>query len=161
MICGYRDAARFALSDQTCTALQLVNFWQDVRRDLLDRDRVYIPRDVAAAHRLDLDALRAGVLAGDVCDDDDVGAAYRATVRDLVARTRLGFERGRALLPLVRDDVRPAIRLFTLGGEAVLRKIVRAGYATHRRRPRVGRLGKAALLARAWLSSLTTGKEQP
>ena len=176
MICGYRDAARFALSDQTCTALQLVNFWQDVRRDLLDRDRVYIPREVAKAHGLDLDNLRAVVDGRDQRgqrgqrgpDDADAGsdAAYRATIRDLADRTRSRFEQGRSLLPLVRDDVRPAIHLFTLGGEAVLRKIVRAGYATHRRRPRVGRFGKAALFARAWLSGMARSspvieKEQP
>ena len=41
-LCGYNDAERFALSDKTCTALQLANFWQDVTRDL-DKDRVYLP----------------------------------------------------------------------------------------------------------------------
>ena len=41
-ICGYRDAERQMLSDKTCTALQLANFWQDVRRDILDRDRIYL-----------------------------------------------------------------------------------------------------------------------
>ena len=44
-MCGYRDAQRQRLSDRTCTALQLANFWQDVRRDILDRDRIYIPAD--------------------------------------------------------------------------------------------------------------------
>src|SRR6201997_5204514 len=42
--CGYRDAERFALSDLTCTALQLANFWQDVRVDWA-KDRVYLPQD--------------------------------------------------------------------------------------------------------------------
>ena len=40
--CGYRDAERFALSDQTCSALQLANFWQDVRVDYA-KDRIYFP----------------------------------------------------------------------------------------------------------------------
>src|SRR5580700_6816181 len=39
-LCGYRDAARQALSDATCTALQLANFWQDITVDL-EKDRVY------------------------------------------------------------------------------------------------------------------------
>src|SRR5262249_47753278 len=43
-LCGYRDAERLNLSDQTCTALQLANFWQDVTRDL-EKDRIYIPQE--------------------------------------------------------------------------------------------------------------------
>ncbi len=41
-LCGYNDPQRLALSDKTCAALQLANFWQDVTRDL-DKDRIYIP----------------------------------------------------------------------------------------------------------------------
>src|ERR1700744_3066989 len=40
--CGYRDAERFALSDYTCTALQLANFWQDVSVDYR-KDRISLP----------------------------------------------------------------------------------------------------------------------
>ena len=42
-MCGYRDEERQQLSDTTCTALQLTNFWQDVRRDIFERDRIYLP----------------------------------------------------------------------------------------------------------------------
>ena len=45
-LCGYRDEQRQRLSDATCTALQLANFWQDVSRDL-EKGRIYIPLDVA------------------------------------------------------------------------------------------------------------------
>src|SRR5436305_1750216 len=44
-LCGYRDDQRQRLSDKTCTALQLANFWQDVRRDIDERDRIYLPRE--------------------------------------------------------------------------------------------------------------------
>src|SRR2546429_2482683 len=47
-LCGYRDRERQALSDFTCTALQLANFWQDVSRDL-EKDRIYIPADLMTA----------------------------------------------------------------------------------------------------------------
>src|SRR5207245_1134668 len=50
-LCGYRDEQRQRLSDATCTALQLANFWQDVSRDL-DIGRIYIPLDAAAAQGL-------------------------------------------------------------------------------------------------------------
>jgi len=45
-LCGYRDEQRQLLSDATCTALQLANFWQDVSRDL-EKGRIYIPLDAA------------------------------------------------------------------------------------------------------------------
>src|SRR6476660_1659569 len=48
-MCGYRDAERQQLSDRTCTALQLANFWQDVARDLAERNRIYIPRESMAS----------------------------------------------------------------------------------------------------------------
>src|SRR5437588_5785731 len=44
-LCGYSDAERQRLSDATCTALQLANFWQDVTVDL-KKDRVYIPLEL-------------------------------------------------------------------------------------------------------------------
>ena len=50
-LCGYRDAERQKLSDYTCTALQLANFWQDVSRDL-EKGRIYIPLDALAEHGL-------------------------------------------------------------------------------------------------------------
>ena len=50
-LCGYRDEARQKLSDYTCTALQLANFWQDVSRDL-EKGRIYIPLDALSAHGL-------------------------------------------------------------------------------------------------------------
>ena len=50
-LCGYRDEQRQRLSDATCTALQLANFWQDVSRDL-EKGRIYIPMDAAASHGL-------------------------------------------------------------------------------------------------------------
>src|SRR5207237_8780308 len=57
-ICGYSDAERQQLSDHTCTALQLANFWQDVTVDQL-KDRVYLPLDLLAANNYTVDDLFA------------------------------------------------------------------------------------------------------
>jgi squalene synthase HpnC len=57
-LCGYRDEERYALSDATCTALQLANFWQDVTVDL-EKDRVYLPLSLLEAHGYPVDALFA------------------------------------------------------------------------------------------------------
>jgi phytoene/squalene synthetase len=93
--------------------------------------------------------------------DERADAACRATLGELVDRTRPLFAAGRALLPLVDPAVRAPIRLFSLGGEAVLAKIVRGGYSTHRTRPRLGPVAKAALLARTWLTTDTRPPEAP
>jgi len=163
---GVRDAESHRLSDATCTALQLTNFWQDVRRDIVERDRLYLPADVAGKHRLSrgllVEAVRADAAAGDDCGCADVPTAgisallpaYRATLRELVGRTRPMFEEGRKLWPRVPRDVRIDIKLFTLGGEAVLKQIERRGYDTLTARPSLGRGAKAGLLLRAVIGKL-------
>lgn len=172
-VCGYRDQRRQQLSDATCTALQLANFWQDVRRDILERDRVYVPAEVAARHRLDIGLMVKAVQidhdAGPNCTAcgtgqsipsagiNAIGPAYRATIRDLVDRTWPLFERGRGLLPLVLRDVRLDIRLFTLGGESILRMIERLNYNTLVARPSLSRGAKIALLMRAVVGKVVGG----
>ena len=47
-VCGYRDAERFALSDHTCSALQLANFWQDVRVDYTKGPHLFSRRKTCA-----------------------------------------------------------------------------------------------------------------
>ncbi len=141
MLGGYREESLFKLSDATCTALQLANHWQDVRRDWL-KGRVYIPRDIMAAHGYSYKAL---------ADDIGRGAAsdgYRATLRDLVGRAERLFAEG---LPLAdRLDRRLAIdvELFSRGGTAVLDKIRALDFDTIRARPKVSGADRLMLLLR-------------
>ncbi|MBJ7455388.1 MAG: squalene/phytoene synthase family protein, partial [Thermoleophilia bacterium] len=60
-VLGYRDAWRIGLSDATCSGLQLVNFWQDIARDLRDRDRIYLPREAMERFGVAEDDLRRPV----------------------------------------------------------------------------------------------------
>ena len=85
-LCGYRDAERQALSDATCTALQLANFWQDVTVDL-EKDRVYLPLDLLEAHGYPLEALFAR----------QFDPRFRAAMQEAVNVTRGLFLKG---LPL-------------------------------------------------------------
>src|SRR5262245_15204839 len=80
---GYADAERQALSDFTCTALQLANFWQDVKRDL-KKDRIYIPIDVLGDCGLSESDLFAHVF----------DERYVRLMQILVARTRELFHKG-------------------------------------------------------------------
>jgi squalene synthase HpnC len=140
-MCGHRDEQRQKLSDQTCTALQLANFWQDVRRDLLDLDRIYIPAESMkkfAVTETQLRELR--------CDD-----RFRNLLKFEVDRTEAMFAQGEGLLELVDASVRPQISLFTAGGRAILQAIRRRNYDTLSCRPSLSSMQKVRLIARALL----------
>jgi phytoene/squalene synthetase len=89
-----RTRSGFRLSDATCTALQLANFWQDVRRDYAKGT------DLPAAGRHA--ALRSGeeTIAGGVATPE-----FRALLRHEVDFTRGLFEEGLALIGMVRRDL--------------------------------------------------------
>ena len=137
---GYRDAERKRLSDFTCTALQLANFWQDVRRDL-EMGRIYIPVE---------DMERFGVAEEDLAQGVATDA-FRRLMAFQVERTRELFAQGAPLTDRVEGVARLDIRLFTLGGLSVLDAIERQGYDVLRRRPVVTKRRKAWLLAKALL----------
>jgi squalene synthase HpnC len=134
-VLGYRDGWRAAYSDRTCIGLQLVNFWQDIRRDLDERDRIYLPA---------ADMARLGVREADL-------SRARATpaLRDLVAletgRARAHLEAGAPLARLVDRRTGLALRMFTAGGLALCDAIARQDHDTLRSRPSPGRLGRARI----------------
>jgi squalene synthase HpnC len=137
-LCGCFDDERAALSDQVCTALQLANFWQDVRRDF-DEGRVYLPEEDRARFGYgdaDLHARR--------CTPEFVHL-----LRFEVDRTRDLFYRGFPLVERMPADLRADVELFIQGGLAILRKIERQGFDTWSRRPVLNRWEKGLLLAGA------------
>jgi squalene synthase HpnC len=137
-LCGYRDSQRQSLSDLTCTALQLANFWQDVSRDL-DKDRIYIPVEDFSSY---------GLSERDLFERrfDD---RYANLMRGLIARTRTLFEQGLPLAEMVEPHLRIDIELFSRGGLAVLDAIESIGFNTLGRRPTISRATKLFLLTRA------------
>jgi squalene synthase HpnC len=149
-VCGYRDAERQRLSDFTCTALQLANFWQDVRRDLLELDRIYIPEESMMRFGVDEAQLRAGR-----CDDN-----FRALIRFEVDRAQALFDQGDQLLPLLDWSVRRQITLFGRGGRAVLAVIRRQNYDTLTRRPVLSRWEKGRLILGALVFPLSTRRDR-
>jgi squalene synthase HpnC len=145
-LCDYRDAERQRLSDATCTALQLANFWQDVSRDL-DIGRIYIPLDAAAAH---------GLSEGDIVERR-FDERYVRLMKDLIAKTRTLFAEGRPLAKMVNGRLSVDLEMFTRGGLAVLDAIEAMGYDTLNRRPSVSKLKQAVLLGRALVAHLVGG----
>jgi squalene synthase HpnC len=134
-LCGYSDARRQALSDATCTALQLANFWQDVTVDLL-KDRVYIPLDVLERHGYPLDDLFARRFS----------PAFREAMREAVAKASDLFLEGAPLAGMVSRRLALDIDLFSRGGMRVLEKIERKGYNVLAGRPAISKAERVRLL---------------
>jgi phytoene synthase len=137
-LCGYRDAERQKLSDYTCTALQLANFWQDVSRDL-EKGRIYIPLDALAAH---------GLTETDIIERR-FSERYVSLMKDLIARTRVLFAAGMSLVESVEGPLRVDIEMFSRGGLAILDAIERSGYDTLNHRPALTKWSQIRLLTRA------------
>lgn len=135
-VSGYRDERRQNLSDRTCTALQLANFWQDVRRDIVERDRIYLPRDSMKQFGVSEEQIIAGR-----CDEH-----YRRLIRFEVDRCQRIFDEGKALLPLLAPAVRRHVALFGKGGEAILEAIRRQKYDTLSKRPTLSKWQKGRLV---------------
>jgi squalene synthase HpnC len=137
-LCGYSDSRRQRLSDATCTALQLANFWQDVSVDLR-KDRVYIPLDVMERHGCaveDLIARRAT-------------PAFRETMREAVAKARGLFLEGLPLSGMLNRRLAVDIDLFSRGGMRVLDKIEACGYDVLAARPSISKTERVRLLMAA------------
>jgi phytoene synthase len=139
-----REPVAFELSDNICTALQLANFWQDVRTDL-ERGRIYLP--LKDLRRFDLslreiDELRSRCVPGTA----DRWARFLSFE---IGRTRELFLKGSALPNLVTPELRLQLRLTWLGGMAILSKIESVGYDVFGHRPSLSRLDFLKLYLRA------------
>jgi len=132
------DARSLAQSDSVCSALQLVNFWQDAEIDWA-KDRIYLPQD---------EMRRFGVgeshLSERRCDD-----SWRALLAFQVERSRRmlldGWPLGRALPGRMGLEIRATVR----GGLRILEKLESAGYDMFRRRPVLTWLDWPLIMARA------------
>ena len=145
--CGYRDAERFALSDFTCTALQLANFWQDVSVDYL-KNRIYLPQE---------DMRRFGVTEEQIrerrCTEE-----FRALMKFEVENAQKLFEMGLPLIGKLDAELAVDIDLFSRGGQEILRAIARRNYDVLSGRPSISKPRKLALLMRALTKKLLPGR---
>jgi squalene synthase HpnC len=142
-LCGYSDPERQKLSDFTCTALQLANFWQDVTSDYA-RGRIYLPLE---------DLRRFGVTEDDLARNRNT-PAFRAMMKFEVERARDWFRQGLPLISQVDRELAIDLELFSRGGQEILRAIERQDFAVLGDRPSISRSRKLILVARAALGKL-------
>jgi squalene synthase HpnC len=140
---GYHDSGRQQLSDYTCTALQLANFWQDVSPDF-QKGRIYLPLE-------DLD--KFGVTEANIAGKQNT-PQFMELMRFEVERAREWFDRGLPLVGKVSRELAIDIELFSRGGQEILNAIERQGYAVLGNRPAISKSRKLALVARAALHKL-------
>lgn len=134
-LCGYSDSERIALSDATCTALQLANFWQDVAVDL-EKDRVYLPLCLFEQHGYMLEDLYARRYT----------PAFRAVMRDAVECARSLFRTGLPLSRMVDKRLALDLDLFSRGGLRILDKIEQQDYNVLARRPSISKSERVRIL---------------
>jgi squalene synthase HpnC len=134
---GYRDAECQHLSDFTCTALQLANFWQDVTVDL-QKDRVYLPQFLFRKYGYSVDDLFAlkfdhrfqSIMSESVDVADDL------------------FHRGLPLIKTVDRRLALDLELFSRGGMRVLDKIRAQHYDVLKSRPAISKWERLRILLR-------------
>jgi squalene synthase HpnC len=136
--CGEVSEENFRLSDATCSALQLANFWQDVRVDW-EKDRVYLPQDDMQRFKVSDATVAAGVAT----------AEFRALMKFEVDCARSLFEQGLPLIGRVNRDLALDLDLFSRGGLEILRAIERCDYDVLSARPAISKRTKLGLALRA------------
>jgi squalene synthase HpnC len=141
-LCRSVTPEHVALSDSTCTGLQLVEFWQDLGEDA-GRGRVYVPQEDLARFGYDEERLLRGV-----ADD-----AFRAVMAFEAERTRELLEQGRPLGRRLPGRIGMAVRLFTAGGLAALDDLSRRQFDTLRDNAHASRTRRAVFAARELVRS--------
>ncbi len=136
---GVSDDVSLRESDAICTALQLINFWQDLSVDL-PRRRLYVPTDWADQH---------GVSISDLLDQRE-SASTRQLVRALSTHARDTMIRGQNLPLRLPGRAGWELRLVVQGGLRILDRIDALDGATLLQRPRVGKIDLLPMLWRAW-----------
>lgn len=142
-LCGYSDAERQQLSDYTCTALQLANFWQDVFLDY-GKGRIYLPLE---------DLRRFGVSGEDIAQRRAT-PQFVAMMKFEVERARDWFARGLPLVKMVNRELAIDLELFSRGGQEILNAIERQGFDVLKARPEISKSRKLLLVLRAAMGKL-------
>ena len=140
---GVNDAPSLARSDQICSALQLINFWQDISVDL-PRQRHYLPTDLLQRHGLPREAFDAGA-----SPDAATQVRMAQAVAALCAQARALMQQGAPLVRRIPGRAGWELRLVIQGGLLILDKIAALQHRSWQQRPRVGTLDLPRLLWRA------------
>jgi squalene synthase HpnC len=136
LLYGHSNAANVAASDQICTGLQIVNFWQDIAIDW-KKDRIYLPLDDLHAY-----GVTEQQIGEQRCND-----AWQSLMRFECRRTHDMLVAGAPLAQRLPGRIGFELRLVVAGGLRILEKLDHCHYDMFRHRPV---LTKADWLLLAW-----------
>jgi squalene synthase HpnC len=138
---GVQEARALAQSDCICTALQLVNFWQDLSEDI-PRGRIYLPADLQAKH---------GVTEAELLSLQSTNKT-RALIADSVDWARQLMREGAPLVKQVPGRAGWELRLVVQGGLRIAERIEQLDFATLRQRPVIGKRDALLMASRTlWM----------
>ena len=142
-IFGYQDEERRKLSDYTCTALQLANFWQDIPIDY-QKGRIYIPLE-------DMERFRytESELSQKIYND-----AFIQLMQHEINRADDFFQKGLPLAKSLTGKIRIDVECFSRGGMKILDKIRKINYNVLNHRPTISKWNKAWLLMKVALKQI-------
>ncbi len=135
---GKADARNVQESDAICSALQIINFLQDVAVDR-EKDRVYVPMEDLERYHVSVEQLDEAI-----CD-----VHFREMMRFEVGRARLLMLEGAPLAKRLPGRIGWELRLVVQGGLRILEAIEQANYDIFRHRPQLGKMDWALLVWRA------------
>jgi squalene synthase HpnC len=136
---GQADARNLRESNAICSALQLINFLQDVGVDW-QKSRIYLPLE---------DLQRFGVSETDIANGE-VNPAWRGLMAFEVARARAMLQSGAPLARRLPGRIGWELRLVIQGGMRILERIENADYDVFRRRPKLAVRDWLVILWRGW-----------
>lgn len=134
-VAGHRDERLARQSDAVCSALQLVNFWQDIEKDWA-KGRVYVPAEMTRASgavETDLQARR-------------ITPEWAAALKVAAGLTRSLFDEGRGVTDGVSGRLRWELRATWIGGVRILDRLETSRFDVFRARPTLGFLDAGALV---------------
>ena len=148
-LCRQTTPENCRLSDNVCTGLQLINFWQDVARDAMI-GRTYLPK---------ADRVRFGY--------DDAQLARRESTAEFVSLMQFEVERARSLLtaglPLadrMPGRLKLVISLFALGGLRTCDRVAAIDYRVWEQRPKLGKADLPLLFGQAAFRAATAWRRR-
>ncbi len=142
-LCDGYSTANKQLSDDICTGLQLVNFWQDVKRDFAI-GRIYLP----------LETMTKFDVREEMFAEVSTPPALRCAIRDECRLAREHLLRGFPLAQRVPVWFARDVQLFAHAGLAVIDAIEQIDFDVLRVRPVVSRKQRLAMLTKAFLRRL-------
>lgn len=133
-----RNPEMFNYSDNICTCLQLINFWQDVSRDM-EINRIYIPEENMKKYSYSYDDL-----SNMIYDE-----RYQNMLKELVNKTEEIFKKGSLLADLLNGKLKFEFKAIYNGGNKILEKIKEIEFNTLHKRVKLHSKDKLIILLKS------------